>query len=449
MTNPIDVDLLDPLGALAGDVRDIVGDAAFLAACVRMEAALAGALADAGVEHAGAGAATRILALAGTLDVAAIARAGASGGNPVIPMLAALRERLHEADAALLHRGATSQDVLDTAFMLVAADARARITDDLAVLERMLARLADRERHTVVAARTLGQQAAPTTFGLRVAVLLDGVTAARLALADVALPAQLGGSVGTLAVLADRDGVDAASRIRTAFAARLGLADSPLPWHVQRAAVGRLAAALGLVVAAVGRLGAEIVHLAATEVGEVRLSGTAGAGASSAMPQKRNPTPAVLLVAAARRAPGLVGTVLAASLGLDERAAGDWHAEWQPLRELLRLALEAAAVAGPLAEAIVVDRDRVRANLALTGGTIRAERAGAALGQIVGASRAAALVRDGLTSGDLVAALRSASPDAARAIDAVTGDAGPVGLSDRFIDAAIAASSSSVAGAGQ
>lgn len=435
---PFDVGLLDPAGS---DAAAIVGDEAYVRAMIDAEDALLGALAAVGAAPSGASGLGDQ-----TLDVAALAAAGRAGGNPVIPLLAALRSGASAEVRNALHRGATSQDILDTAAMLVAARARAQVGSALAPVLDGLAALAEETRHTPVAGRTLGQQAAPTTFGLRVAVLLDGITRAWRALEAVELAAQLGGSVGTLAVLTDELGAAQAEQVRRAYAERLSLAFRPVPWHVERSTVAALGAALAVLIGALGRLGLEIAQGARTELGELALDLAEGEGGSSAMPQKRNPVAAVLLVAAARRAPGLASTLLGAQLALDERPAGDWHAEWQPLRELLRLALESADLAAAAVQVLAVLDGRMRQNLDLSGGAIHAERAQWALVPFVGRARAAELVRAALQGDGFVERLTAAAreepgagSDAAERIRAVTSSYGAVGLSDAMIDAALGA----------
>jgi 3-carboxy-cis,cis-muconate cycloisomerase len=442
----LDAGLLDPATT---DAADLVGDAAVLAAMVDAEAALLAALAEEGAAPESAKDITADRLTDGPLDLAAIAAASRGSGNPVIPLLAELRRRSPAELRDVLHTGATSQDVLDTALLLVADRARQRIRDGLALVIDRLAELADTYRHTPAVARTLAQQAAPTTAGLRFAVLLDGVLRARTGIDELELPAQLGGSVGTLAVLADLLGPERAVAVREAYARRLGLATRPTVWHVERSAIAGLGAALAVLLGALGRIGLETAQGSREELGELSIDLPAGEGGSSAMPQKRNPVPAVLLVAAARRAPGLASTLLGAQLALDDRPPGDWHSEWQPLRELLRLALEATALAQTTAVALTVDAQRMREHLADTGGAVHAERAQWALVPVVGRARAAELVRDALATGDLLPALLravEADPRAAAAADrirAVTAVGGPVGLSDTLIDAALDAARSS------
>jgi 3-carboxy-cis,cis-muconate cycloisomerase len=430
-----DSGLLDPSTGAA----EVVGDAALLTALVDVEAAHLAALADAGVVAASP------RWDRGALDLAAIAAAAAGGGNPVIPLVAALRTVAPASVADAVHLGLTSQDVLDSALMLLAARAIDAAADPVDRVLHGLATLADAHRATPAAGRTLGQQAAPTTVGLRLAVLLDGVTRTWRHLDGVELPLQLGGSVGTVAVLADRLGTEGAAALRADVAARLGLAARIGVWQVERSPVVVLGTALATFIGALGRLGLEVVQGARTELGELDLALGHGEGGSSAMPQKQNPVPGVLLVANARRAPGLAATLLGSLLALDERPAGDWHAEWQPLRELLRLAVESAVLADRVVADLRVHPDRIAANLGISHGALHAERAQQVLARALGRDRATALVRTALAAPDFVPAIRAGAAaagvdDATSALlETVTTVGGPVGLSDQLIDAAIRA----------
>jgi 3-carboxy-cis,cis-muconate cycloisomerase len=283
-------------------------------------------------------------------DVAQLASEGRAVGNPAEPLVRALREA---SGVERTHWGATSQDVLDTAAMLVGQRARMLVVAELDALARLCAALADEHRHTVMAARTLLQQAVPTTFGLKAAGWLVGVLEARRALLGVALEAQLGGAAGTLALLGER-GPD----VLRLYAEELGLAEPVLPWHALRGRVAALAGALDGAAGAAAKIGLDIGLLAQTEVGEV---GVADAGRSSTMPHKRNPVGAVLAQACARRVHALVATLTLAHE--HERAVGAWHAEWEPLSDALALTGAAAAWARQSLEGLEVHSDRMRGNL--------------------------------------------------------------------------------------
>jgi 3-carboxy-cis,cis-muconate cycloisomerase len=352
-------------GVLArGRVADAVADGAWLRAMLEAEAALARARGQ--DRLAGVIAAAR-------LDPAELGRLAAVSGNPVVPLVDALREQAGPE----VHRGATSQDILDTAQMLVAADAVAIVREDLGAAAGAAARLAAEHRATPAIGRTLLQQAVPTTFGLKAAGWMLGLDAAGGRLGGFRPVAQLGGPAGTL------DGIGA--EVLERYCDTLGLDMPLLPWHTERGRIGELATSLGLTCGAIAKVAGDVVLLAQTEVGEV---GEAAPGGSSSMPHKRNPVAAVSARACARQAPGLVATLLAAMEQEHERAAGAWHAEWAPLRSLLVSTGSAAAWLRSCLEGLRVDAGRMRANLPATDGLEGAVGSAAALVDRVLAARA-------------------------------------------------------------
>ncbi|WP_017586713.1 3-carboxy-cis,cis-muconate cycloisomerase [Nocardiopsis ganjiahuensis] len=358
-----------------GPLGPLTDDTAWLQALLDAEAALAFALAEAG-EATGDQAATIAAACdADRYDPEALGRAAEGGGNPVIPLVEQLTAHVNEADpeaARHVHRGATSQDVMDTAAMLVVRRAGRVLHAELDALTTDLRALADQQRTAPMPGRTLLQQALPTTFGAVAAGWACGLSGAADRLDDVLthhLAAQLGGAVGTLASLHPRGPAVAA-----AFAARLDLPEPDLPWHTERGRVAEVAAALGRVSGATGTVAQDIVLLAQTEVGELTEDGGSGAGGSSTMPHKRNPIAAVSALAAARQAPGLVATLFAAQIQEHQRAAGSWHAEWLPLTDLLRRTGSAVSWLRVSVQRLRVHPDRMRANLDLTAGLALSER---------------------------------------------------------------------------
>ncbi len=249
-----------------GPVAAEVSDRAFLQAMLDVEVALARALAGAGIATDRAADEIADAADATAFDLAAIGRAAGDSATPVLAMLGQLRARLSDDGAAHLHQGATSQDVVDTALMLVAKRALAPLLDELAEAADACAELADRHRATLAPGRTLLQQALPVTFGLKAANWLTGLDGARRELADVrrdVLAVQFGGAVGTLAALGDR-GLE----VGAGLAAELGLADPLLPWHTQRLRPARLSCALGAALGVMGKVGRDVTLLAQTEVAE-------------------------------------------------------------------------------------------------------------------------------------------------------------------------------------
>ena len=282
--------------------------------------------------------------------------------------MAALRAEVPAEARSWVHWGATSQDILDTAAMLVATRAGAAIDADLGRLGDACAGLARSHRSTVMAGRTLLQQALPITFGLKAAGWLVGVDDARdqLRLARARLAVQLGGAAGTLASLGATG-----PAVLSAFAHRLGLAEPVLPWHTTRQRVAGLAGALGMVAGTAAKICSDVVLLAQTEVAEVA---EANPGTSSTLPHKRNPAAAVSAMAAARRAHALVPVLLAGLVAEHERAVGAWQSEWESLSELLALTGGAAARAADVAAGLDVYPAAMALNLAATGGVLLAER---------------------------------------------------------------------------
>ncbi len=365
-----DFGLLDPLAAGG----TLVDDGAMLAALVEVESALSAAWGH------------PVVLTADGLDLTAIAAGTRAGGNPVIPLVPQLRDQAGDG-ADWVHRGATSQDILDTALMLVASRAISTARASLVASGATLAELADTHRHTVMVGRTLGVHAAPITFGTKAASWLDGVDAALEVLQGLQLPVQLAGAVGTGAAFVDLGGKPSA--IRASLAASLGLADPDRSWQAERSPVTRLASALAVVLGALGRIATDVLVLARTEVGEVS---EGSGGTSSAMPQKQNPTTAVLVRSAALQSPGLLATVFAAMITEDERPSGSWHAEWLAVRSLLRLALEASEATRVMLASLAVDGVRMRANLDLDGGLAWAEHAQSQLTPDLGRAAATAVV---------------------------------------------------------
>ncbi|MER5634378.1 3-carboxy-cis,cis-muconate cycloisomerase [Streptomyces nitrosporeus] len=381
-----DAGLLAP-GRAGSPAEESTGDHAFLQALLDAEAALTRAQSATGAAPASAGRAVTDAARAGRFDIRELALAARSGGNPVIPLVAALGAAVEEDVRPYVHRGATSQDIMDTATMLVASRTLAPVLEDLERTAGALARLAAGHRDTPMPGRTLTQHAVPTTFGLKAAGWRSLVLDARDRLAAVrgALPAQLGGAAGTMAAFGTEADGAAGLPLAAAYAAELGLAEPPLPWHTLRTPVVDLAGALAFTAVALGKAAADVLTLSRTEIAEVA-EGTGGG--SSAMPHKANPVRATLIAAAAGRAPLLAATLYGAAVAGDERPAGAWHSEWEPLRDLLRLAGGAARNAVVLMEGLRVDPEAMRAQLARTGGLIVSERLVAVAGARVGRARA-------------------------------------------------------------
>ncbi|MFJ2743825.1 3-carboxy-cis,cis-muconate cycloisomerase [Streptomyces sp. NPDC087440] len=384
---PVDTGLFSP-GTVGSAAEAATGDRAFLQALLDAEAALTRAQARLGAAPAGAAVSVTAAADADRYDVRDLALRARAGGNPVIPLVADLTAQVAQRDAAdaeFVHRGATSQDILDTALMLVAARTLEHVLSDLEAAAASLGGLAAQHRATPMAGRTLTQHAVPTTFGLKAAgwrsLVLDAHD--RLTVVREGLPAQLGGAAGTLAAFAEY-GAEPLGLV-SAYAAELGLAVPDLPWHTLRTPVADLAGALAFTAGALGKIAADVLVLSRTEIGE--LAEGAGGG-SSAMPHKSNPVRATLIAATARQVPALAGVLYGSLTAEDERPAGAWHAEWLPLRDALRLTGGAARDAAALAEGLTVHTGRMRAHLDRTNGLIVSERLSAVLTPLLGRAQA-------------------------------------------------------------
>ncbi|TCJ00808.1 lyase family protein [Aeromicrobium sp. IC_218] len=360
---------------------DLFSEPAFLSAMVRVEAAWLATL----VEHrlVPADAADDLDGLVGPDDVAEVAAGAESGGNPVIGLLKLLRARVeprNTAAARWMHRGLTSQDVLDTALVLLAGDASERVLAETRGQVEALATLVREHRATPVAARTLTQQAVPITFGLKAATWLESVVAAGrgLAAVDASAAVQVGGAAGSLAASSElaalQDDPDPAGRslaLVETFADRLGLVPVA-PWHTSRGRVTAIGDALVTCTDAWGRIATDVATLARPEVGELH---EATGGGSSTMPHKQNPVLSVLLRRAAIAAPPLAATLHTASaLSVDERPDGSWHAEWATLRTLARRTVTASVQARTLLSGLRVDAEAMAANLAEAGDALLAEQ---------------------------------------------------------------------------
>ena len=449
------------------------GDTAWLQAMLDTEAGLARALERAGLAPAGAGGAVTAAARADNFDPNELGGLAALTGNPVPGLARALARQVPQTAVSAVHRGATSQDIVDTAAMLLARRAIDVMQADLARAAGAAAGLAAAHRASIMIGRTLLQQAVPVTFGLVAAGWLTSVDEARAGLVSVGprLAVQFGGAAGTLASLGE-----AGPRVAALLAEELGLAVPVLPWHTDRLRIIDLGAALARVAAALGKIARDVTLLAQSEVGEVSEgSGPAAArpadqnraaqhrtdqqapaasprrGGSSAMPHKRNPVASIAILGCTRQVPGLLATLAVATEQELQRAAGAWHAEWEPLTALLRLTGSASSWAAELLPGLVVDTSRMAANLAATKGLPLAEHVASLLAGVLGGAQAHDLVAEagaravsaGLPLQDVLLAVPkleerlSAAGITPEQIEAALEPSGYLGATDAFITAAL------------
>jgi 3-carboxy-cis,cis-muconate cycloisomerase len=376
-------------------MHDIFSDAARLQGMLDFEAALARAEAAAGLIPREAAEPIAASCRAELFDTRLLAGEAALAGNLAIPLvkaLTALVARTDPAAARHVHHGATSQDVQDTGLVLQLRRALEALGGGLAALSAALTGQAERHRRTPLAGRTWLQQAAPVTLGLKAAGWLSAVERHRRRLREVrerVAVLQLGGAVGTLAALGPR-----ALEVESLLAGALGLAVPDLPWHAHRDRVVEVATTLGLLVGTLGKIATDVALLMQTEVGEASEPEAPGRGGSSSLPQKRNPVGAAVARAAALRVPGLVSTMLAAMVQEHERGLGGWHAEWETLPEIARLAAGALEHVTVVISGLEVDGARMRRNLELTEGGIQAAAVATALAASLGREAAHARVAE-------------------------------------------------------
>jgi 3-carboxy-cis,cis-muconate cycloisomerase len=387
------VRLIDSL-ATTGPLADLFSDDSVLAAMLQFEAALARVEGRLGVIPRSAAQVISAAARSASLDASSIAADAARSGTPAIPFLRAFTEHVRTQDAraaGFVHRGATSQDLTDTALVLLLQKAQRVFEPDLRRLERGLHRLSQQHRRTVMPGRSWLQAAPPVTFGLKAAGWLGAVRRGRERLTDAfadCLLLQFGGASGTLAALG-RDG----PRIAQALAAELDLACPEAPWHTQRDRLAGLVCACGVLAGSLGKMARDMTLLSQTEVAEVAEPGGEGRGGSSTMPHKQNPVSSALASAAALRMPGLVAGFLSAMVQEHERAAGGWQAEWPLVAGVIQCTGMAIHSMAEVAEGLSVDAKRMRANITATRGIIFAERAAMLLAKKTGRDAAHALLQ--------------------------------------------------------
>ena len=383
--------LVDSLAATER-LSEVFSDASVLQAMLDFETALARAAVRVGLIPEAAAEQIAAAANAADYDVAELVRLSLRAGTPAIPLVRMLSERSN----GYAHWGATSQDVVDTALVLLLRKCRAILEADHARVTDALRRMSDEHASTIMLGRTLLQPAPPVTFGLKTAGWLASIRRGWSRVAsrfDEAMYLQFGGASGTLAAFGDRG-----LAVSEALAEELALPLPDAPWHAHRDRLGALLAALSIYTASLGKMALDVALLMQYEVGEVSEPGGSGRGGSSTMPHKTNPTACMLTVAAARRTPGLLANFLCGMLQEHERAVGGWQAEWSAVEGIVQAAGIAVESMREVAEGLTVDEERMRRNLDETQGAIFAERAmlrwAPELGRAAAQKRAAELPAD-------------------------------------------------------
>ena len=323
-------------------------------------------------------------------DVAALYREAEVSGTPVIPLVRMLTAQIGDDAKKYVHWGATSQDAIDTSLMLQMRDGIDQLVSMLLDVCEVCEKLAEQYRNTLMAGRTLMQQAVPITFGLKAARWLALVVRQMYALRlhrERSLAIQLGGAAGTLASLGDK-GI----QVQDFLADELGLPVPDLPWHSERDRIAEIAGTLGVIAGAMSKVASDVAHLAQTEIGEASEGAMPGKGGSSAMPQKHNPVDAAFAIASARLAIGEVSVILSAMTQEYERAVGGWQAEWVAIPNLFRYTSGAVEHVRGMISGLKVDPERMGANVDLTKGLIMAESFTMTLAPYVGRPEAQRIV---------------------------------------------------------
>ena len=426
---------------------EAVSGRAWLRAMLDAEGALALALARAGLIPGQAAETIVSCCDVDRFDPEEIGRKGRAQGNPVPPLVRALTAAVSgvsEDAASHVHEGATSQDITDTAAMLVSRHALGLILTEVEGIAAACARLAETHRDTIMPGRTLLQQALPTTFGQKAAGWLVSVLEARdrlLAVREWGLAVQLGGAAGTLASLGP-----AGTRVLGEFARELELVEPVVPWHTDRVRISEIGNALSLVSGVLGKISQDVILMAQTEVGEVAEPAGEGRGGSSTLPHKRNPILSVTAVANARRVFDLSHTLQAAMLGEHERAAGAWHSEWEVLSDALALTGGAAAAVREVTEGLEVYPEKMLENLNATGGLLLAENVTTVAAEHFGRLEAHDLVEEAshraLAGGKSLREELSSEPRlgevlSGEEIDAALDPASYLGSAGEFVDRAL------------
>lgn len=374
------------------EMRAIFSDGAYLARCLEVEAALARAQAGIGMIPAAAAREISAKANIACLDLAVMKRETEVVGYPILPLVKQLAEACSGDAGGYVHWGATTQDIMDTAVVLQLRAAFDLIETDLNEILASLAALARRYRDTPMAGRTHLQHALPITFGYKAAVWRAPLARQRERLAQLrprVLIGQFGGAAGTLASL----GTDGLA-VRAALMRELGLGEPDITWHVARDTLAEAVLYTGLLTGALAKIASDMTMLMSTEFGEVFEPFEHGRGASSTMPQKRNPISSELILACAKLVRQHCALMLDAMVQDFERATGPWHAEWIALPESFIATAGALRQARLMLAGLSVDTGRMQRNLELTSGLIVTEAVMMGLAPKLGRQLAHDLVYD-------------------------------------------------------
>ena len=372
------------------EVNEIFSDRNTIASMLQVEAALAEAQAFNGIISKESARIISGCCSAEMIDISKLKKDIKLGGNAAIPLVQQLTKvvKNHDFEASkYVHLGATSQDIVDTATVLQIAQFLNWLDNKLLILKAELMKITEKHKKTVMVGRTLLQQARPITFGLKTSAWLEGVCRSIERIQEPRkrlLVVQLSGAVGS-------QNKNLSAEVISSFAEILGLQNS-FSWQSQRDNLNELASKLGIITGSLGKIARDISLLMQTEVGEVFEGAAEGKGGSSTMPHKRNPVTCAAILANSTRVPHLVGSMLSSMLQEHERSAGNWHAEWEVLTEIMLLSAGSLEKTVDLISGLEVNEKRMLENIEITQGLIFAENVSLALASKMGKIQAHELV---------------------------------------------------------
>jgi 3-carboxy-cis,cis-muconate cycloisomerase len=373
------------------EMRDIFSDEALVGRYLEAEAALARAQARLGVVPKDAAQAIDAASRSLKIDYDQLRRETEIVGYPILPLVHQLSAAAGEA-GRFVHWGATTQDIMDTGNVLQIRAALSIVERDLREIGNILAAMAGKYRDTLMAGRTHLQQALPVTFGYKAAVWLSSIDR-HIERIEQARPrvlvGEFSGAAGTLASIGE-GGLE----MQQLFCEELGLNQPSITWHVARDGIAEAVSLLGLITGTLGKIATDVMMMSATEFGEVSEPFVPGRGASSTMPQKRNPISSELMLAAAKAVRQHVAIMLDGMIHDFERATGPWHLEWISLPESFLLTASSLGNARFMLAGLVVHEQRMRENLDLTHGLIVAEAVMMAIAPKLGRQHAHDVVYD-------------------------------------------------------
>ena len=423
------------------EMRDVFSDEALVGRYLEAEAALARAQARVGVVPKDAAEAIDLASRSLNIDYDKLRHETEIVGYPILPLVHQLSAAAGEA-GRFVHWGATTQDIMDTGNVLQIRAALSIVERDLSELRNILADMARKYRDTPMAGRTHLQQALPVTFGYKAAVWLSSIDR-HIERIEQARPrvlvGEFSGAAGTLASIGE-----GGLQMQKLFCEELGLNQPSITWHVARDGITEAVTLLGLITGTLGKIATDVMMMSATEFGELSEPFVPGRGASSTMPQKRNPISSELMLAAAKAVRQHVATMLDGMIHDFERATGPWHLEWVSLPESFLLTASSLANAKFMLAGLVVHDRRMRENLDLTHGLIVAEAVMMALAPKLGRQHAHEIVyeacRKAIEGGGQLADILAKMPeivDALGGVDAIRHHCDPVnylGLSGEMVD---------------